>query len=237
MLIIPAIDLKDHKVVRLSQGKMDAAKIYAEDPVAMAGQWVHQGASRIHIVDLNGAFEGKPIHFKDASKIAESYPKIKVQVGGGIRSLETIEKYLDHGVDFCILGTVAIKNPDLVFEACQKFPNKIILGVDAKNGLVSTEGWGEVSEISALDIIDKFKDCSLESVIYTDIAKDGMLSGMNLEQIEQMKAGCFPVIASGGLTSLNDIKSLQKMGEIHGVIAGKAIYEHKFSLKEAIDLC
>lgn len=234
MLIIPAIDMKNHQAVRLKQGRMEAATIYADSTLAMAEQWIGQGAKRLHLVDLNGAFEGKPVHFEDVTAIAKKFPQIPIEIGGGIRTLETMQKYFDAGVSFCILGTVAIKNPDLVFEATKKFPGKIILGLDAKNGLVATEGWDETSQTKAIDVARRFAGCAIESVIYTDIAKDGMLSGMNLEQIAAMKTCGFPVIASGGLTSLDDIRALKAIGDLHGVIAGKAIYENRFSVAEAI---
>ncbi len=234
MLIIPAIDMKDHQAVRLKQGRMEDVTIYADSTLAMAEQWIEQGAKRLHLVDLNGAFEGKPVHFDDVTAIAKKFPNIPIEIGGGIRTLETIQKYLDAGVSFCILGTVALKNPDLVFAACQKFPSQIILGIDAKNGLVATEGWDKTSQTKALDVAKRFAGCAIESVIYTDIAKDGMLAGMNLEQIMAMKTCGFPIIASGGLTALDDIRELKKIGDLHGVIAGKAIYENRFSVAEAI---
>lgn len=234
MLIIPAIDMKDHQAVRLKQGRMEDATVYADSTLAMAEQWIAQGAKRLHLVDLNGAFAGLPIHFDDVTAIAKKFPHVPIEIGGGIRTLETMKRYFDAGVSFCILGTVAIKNPDLVFEACKSFAGKIILGIDAKNGMVATEGWGETSSTTALEVARRFAGCAIESVIYTDIAKDGMLAGMNLEQIAAMKACGFPVIASGGLTELNDIRALKQIGGLHGVIAGKAIYENRFSVAEAI---
>jgi phosphoribosylformimino-5-aminoimidazole carboxamide ribotide isomerase len=238
MQVIPAIDMMNHQVVRLKQGRLDDATIYSDSVLKMAEQWIEQGATRLHLVDLNGAFEGKPVHFKEISAVTKKFPQIKIEVGGGIRDLATIQRYIDAGVHFCILGTVAVKNPDIVFKASEAFPQQIVLGVDAKNGMVATEGWDEASAVSALDLTSKFHDCAIESIIYTDIAKDGMLVGMNLEEITKMKACGFPVIASGGLTSLDDIRSLKKIGDLHGVIAGKAIYEDRFTVKEAIEaLC
>lgn len=237
MLIIPAIDLKDHQVVRLSQGKMGEAKIYSDNAVLMAEEWVKQGAKRLHCVDLNGAFEGKPIHFKEVKEIAEAFPEIKIEVGGGIRNLEALKRYFDCGVSHCIVGTAALKNPELLDEACEKFPKKIILGIDAKNGFVAAEGWGETSRISALDLAKKFKDKKISEVIYTDISKDGMMGGMNFEAIRQMaESAPFPIIASGGLTSLGDIKELKKIKNVSGVIAGKALYEGTIDLREAISV-
>lgn len=235
MLVIPAIDLKDHQVVRLSQGKMGEVKIYSDNAVLMAEEWVKQGAKRLHCVDLNGAFEGKPIHFKEVQEIAEAFPEIKIEVGGGIRNLETLKRYFDCGVSHCILGTAALKNPELLEEACHQFPKKIILGIDAKNGFVAAEGWGETSRISALDLAKKFKGKKISEIIYTDISKDGMMSGMNFEAIRQMaEVSPFPIIGSGGLTSLEDIKELKKIKNVSGVIAGKALYEGTIDLREAI---
>ncbi len=237
MLIIPAIDLKDHQVVRLSQGKMGEAKVYADNPVMIAGDWINQGAKRIHLVDLNGAFEGKPVHFDEVQQIATAFPEVKIEIGGGIRNLETIQKYIDCGVHYCILGTAAIKNPSLLKEACKKFPKKIILGIDAKDGLVATDGWDKTSHKKAIDLVKEFVDEEIESIIYTDIAKDGMLKGMNHNSIAEMaEVSPFPIIASGGLTSLEDIEKLTKVKNILGVIAGKALYENKFTLKEAIKI-
>lgn len=233
MIIIPAIDLKDHHVVRLSQGRMGEAKVYSDDPVAVAKKWVKAGAQRIHIVDLNGAFEGKPIHFDEVKNICHAFPKIKIEIGGGIRDLKTSERYFQSGASYCIFGTSAVKNPQLIVEATQKFPEKIILGIDAKGGMVAVEGWGEVSKIAASDLVKKFT--KIESVIYTDISKDGMMQGMSFEQIKKMAAASrFPIIASGGFTSLKDIGELKKISNILGVIAGKALYEGLVDLKEAI---
>lgn len=234
MMIIPAIDMKDHQAVRLKQGRMVDATVYSDSIVAMAEKWIGQGARRLHLVDLNGAFAGKPVHFTDVAEVAKKFPEVKIEIGGGIRELATLQKYFDHGVSYCILGTAAIKQPELVTQAAQAFPGKIILGVDANNGKVATEGWDEASTHRALDVAQRFQGLAIESVIYTDIAKDGMLEGMNLEQIREMKKCGFPLIASGGLTSLDDIRQLQEMGDLHGVIAGKAIYEGKFSVAEAI---
>lgn len=237
MLIIPAIDLKDHKVVRLSQGMMDQSKVYSDDPVFMAGHWIDFGIKRIHLVDLNGAFEGSPVHFDVVEAIAKKYPVIEIEIGGGIRSMDTIERYFNAGARYCILGTVALKKPELLMEASAKYPGKIILGIDAKNGYVATEGWADVSQVKATDIVQKFATCAIESVIYTDIAKDGMLKGMSYDQIEIMaNSSPFPIIGSGGLTSLDDIKRLKTMKNILGIIAGKALYEGKIDLKDAIQL-
>src|SRR3990167_1632222 len=235
MQILPAIDLKDHKVVRLSQGKMGTAKIYSEDILLVSKRWVDAGATRLHLVDLNGAFEGKPVHFDEVKKLLHSFPSVQFEIGGGIRSIETIKKYFQTGVHFCILGTVALKNPELLKEAVSLFPSKIILGVDAKAGMVATEGWDEVSQLKATSLAKKCESLSLESIIFTDVAKDGMMQGMSLESIAEMaQASAIPIIASGGFTSLEDIKALKKIKNVKGVIAGKALYEGLVDLKEAI---
>jgi len=242
MIIIPAIDLKDGQVVRLKQGKMEDCVAYNQDPVAQATHWINAmqesgQESRLHLVDLNGAFEGKPVHFDLIRQIALQNPETKIEIGGGIRNLQTIKQYLDCGVTFCILGTAAVKNPDFLKEACENFPGNIILGLDAKNGLVATDGWDKTSSIKATELIQKFSGLNIESIIYTDIAKDGMLAGMNHDSIRDMATQSpFPIIGSGGLTSLEDIKELKKIPNIMGVIAGKAIYENLFTLEEAIAL-
>lgn len=233
--VIPAIDLKDHSVVRLSKGIMESAKVYEKDPLAVARRWVEAGTKRLHLVDLNGAFAGKPIHFDTVASIAKNFPKLEIEIGGGIRDLKTIREYIESGVTYCILGTAAIKNPELLKEACKAYPNRIILGIDAKSGKASAEGWGDDSSISAIELANRFSGQAIESIIYTDIAKDGMMSGMNLESIREMaQEAPFPIIASGGLTSLNDIRELKKIPNVPGVIAGKAIYEGVFTLQEAI---
>lgn len=235
--IIPAIDMKDHQVVRLSQGKMDDSIVYADNPVDMAKHWFDKGTTRLHLVDLNGAFEGKPVHFQEVEQISKKCPDLKIEVGGGIRNIKNVDDYMNSGVDFCIIGTAAIKDPDFLRLACEKYPEKIILGIDAKNGMVATHGWDEVSELSAVDLAHQFKDSAIESIIYTDIAKDGMLKGMNFKEIEKMASESkFPIIASGGLTNLSDISELLKYKNVSGVIAGKALYEKRFDLEEALGL-
>lgn len=236
MLIIPAIDMKDHQVVRLKQGRLQDATLYRDSIVEQARLFAEQGATRLHLVDLNGAFVGQPVHLDEISTIVKNFPMLKIQVGGGIRDLATIQKYFSIGVSFCILGTVAVKNPELLKEAAQKFPGRIILGVDARDGLVATEGWDKTSQEPAAELVKKFSGCAFESVIYTDIAKDGMLAGMNFYSIRQMQDQCgFPLVASGGLSSLEDLRELKKIG-VHGVIAGKAIYEGRFTLSEALKI-
>lgn len=234
MLIIPAIDMKDHKVVRLVQGRMNESSVYSHSIVKTAEKWIQEGANRLHLVDLNGAFEGKPIHFDAVAEVVQAFPCVELEVGGGIRELKTIERYFDLGVTYCILGTSAVQDPELMKTAARKFPKQMILGVDAKDGKVAIRGWDETSTVTALELTKQFQDVSIESVIYTDVSKDGMLCGMNFKKIKEMKACGVPVIASGGLTTLDDIDELKKMDGIHGVIAGKAIYEGRFSVKDAI---
>lgn len=227
--------MKDHSVVRLQQGRMDKARVYSDCVVQVAQKWIDEGAERLHLVDLNGAFLGKSMHFADISRIRKKFPKIKIEVGGGIRDEQTLQKYFAVGVDFCILGTVAVHKKDVVIKACEKFPGRIILAVDAKDEFVATQGWDDVSKVSAFDLVKSFKGLKIESVIYTDVAKDGMLQGMNFQKIKEMQCCGFPLIASGGLSTVDDIKKLRKMG-VFGVIAGKALYEGKLLLTEALKI-
>ena len=236
MLVIPAIDLKDGQCVRLKQGRMDDATSYGDDPVAMAARWVEAGARRLHLVDLNGAFEGKPVNGEAVTAIARAYPKLPIQIGGGIRSAETIEHYLDAGVSYVIIGTKAVKEPDFVTEMCRAFPGHVIVGLDAKDGFVATDGWAEVSTMKATDLAKRFADDGVSSIVYTDIARDGMMQGVNVEATAQLaREGGLPVIASGGVTNLDDIKSLCDVADsgILGAITGRAIYEGSLDVAEA----
>lgn len=235
MHVIPAIDMKDGRVVRLKQGCMNEATVYSLSIAEQAQEWIVQGAKRLHLVDLNGAFEGRPRHFDAIAAVALQNPDVVLEVGGGIRDLATIKKYDDHGVRLFILGTAAVKNPSFVEEACTQFPGRIILGVDARAGFVATDGWASASREIALDVIQRFSACCLESVIYTDIRQDGMLTGINLIETRKIMTCGFPVIASGGLSSLDDICRLKEM-VAYGVIAGKALYEGRFLLKDAIKI-
>ena len=208
MLIIPAIDMKDHKVVRLKQGDMDQSIVYNECVTNQAEKWIAMGAKRLHLVDLNGAFEGQPVHFDEIEKIAKAYPGVKIQVGGGIRNAETMKRYYDVGVHACILGTIAVKDPDFVKNVCESFPGRVILGLDAKDGLVRVEGWAGKTEINAFEFVEQFHGLELDSIVYTDISKDGMLSGMNHEGLRRMQEKGIPLIASGGLTGEEDLDFL-----------------------------
>ena len=240
MLIIPAIDLKDGQCVRLRQGEMGDATVYGSDPVEMAARWVEQGARRLHLVDLNGAFDGKPVNGEAVMAIAKAYPDLPIQIGGGIRSLHTIEQYLAAGVNYVIIGTKAVKEPDFVTEACKEFPGAVIVGLDAKDGLVATDGWAEVSNIQAAELAKRFEQDGVSSIVYTDISRDGMMQGVNVDATVAMaQASSLPVIASGGVTNMDDIRALQKVAEagILGAITGRAIYEGELDLAEAQRFC
>jgi phosphoribosylformimino-5-aminoimidazole carboxamide ribotide isomerase len=240
MLIIPAIDLKDGACVRLRQGRMDDSTVFSDDPVAMAGRWVDAGARRLHLVDLNGAFAGEPVNGGVVKAIAEAYPHLPIQIGGGIRDLKTIEAYIKAGVKYLIIGTKAVKEPAFVAEACKAFPGHIIVGLDAKNGLVATDGWAEVSTVKATDLAKRFEQDGVSSIVYTDIDRDGMMQGVNVEATVAMaQASSIPVIASGGITNMDDIKKLQAMAHkgILGAITGRAIYEGTLNVAEAQAYC
>ncbi|RPE67521.1 1-(5-phosphoribosyl)-5-[(5-phosphoribosylamino)methylideneamino] imidazole-4-carboxamide isomerase [Tibeticola sediminis] len=228
MQLIPAIDLKDGHCVRLKQGDMDQATTFGEDPAAMARKWVDEGARRLHLVDLNGAFAGKPKnHAAVKAILAEVGEDIPVQLGGGIRDLDTIEQYIDAGLRWVIIGTAAVKNPGFLKEACIAFGGHIIVGLDAKDGKVATDGWSKLTGHEVLDLAKKFEDWGVESIIYTDIGRDGMLTGINIDATVRLAQGLtIPVIASGGLSSMADVEALcavEKEG-IEGVICGRAIY-------------
>ena len=240
MLIIPAIDLKDGQCVRLRQGLMEDSTVFSDDPVAMARRWVDAGCRRLHLVDLNGAFAGEPVNGEVVTAIAAAYPDLPVQIGGGIRSLETIEHYVKAGVSYVILGTKAVKEPAFVAQACAAFPGKVIVGLDAKDGLVATDGWAEVSEVRATDLAKQFESAGVSAIVYTDIARDGMMQGVNVEATVAMaQASSIPVIASGGITNLDDIKGLLAVADqgICGAITGRAIYEGTLDVAEAQRLC
>ena len=229
MLIIPAIDLKDGQCVRLKQGEMDSATVFSSNPADMAGKWLASGARRLHLVDLNGAFAGKPVNEAAIKAIVNAVgDEIPVQLGGGIRDLDTIERYLDDGITYIIIGSAAVKNPGFLHDACTAFPGHIIVGLDAKDGKVAVEGWSKVTHHDVIDLAMKFQDYGVEGVVYTDIGRDGMLSGVNIEAtVKLAQALTIPVIASGGIANLKDIKALCKVeGEgIMGAITGRAIYE------------
>ena len=238
MLIIPAIDIKDGHCVRLRQGDMQDSTTYSEDPGAMARQWLDQGASRLHVVDLNGAVAGKPKNEPAIRKIVEAVgDSIPVQLGGGIRDLDTIERYLDLGVSYVIIGTAAVKNPGFLQDACTAFSGHIIVGLDAKDGKVAVEGWSKMTGHDVTDLALKFQDYGVEAVVYTDIGRDGMLSGINIDAtVKLARVLRIPVIASGGLTGLADVEALCKVESegISGVIAGTSIYKGTLDFKAAL---
>lgn len=240
MLVIPAIDLKDGHCVRLKQGDMDQATQFSDNPAQMARHWKELGAERLHLVDLNGAFAGKPVN-EGAIKsiIAELGDDVPIQLGGGIRSLEVIERYLDDGVTWVIIGTAAVKNPGFLHEACDAFPGHIMVGLDARDGKVAVDGWSKLTGHDVIDLAVRFQDYGVESIIYTDIGQDGMLSGVNIEStVKLAQALHIPVIASGGVANLTDIEALCKVQDegIEGVITGRAVYEGTLDFKAAVAL-
>ena len=237
MLLIPAIDLKDGHCVRLKQGDMDQSTLFSEDPAAMARKWVQAGARRLHLVDLNGAFAGKPQnHAAIKAILREVGDEIPVQLGGGIRDLDTIERYIDDGLRYVIIGTAAVKNPGFLKDACVAFGGHIIVGLDAKDGKVATDGWSKMSGHEVIDLAKKFEAYGVESIIYTDIGRDGMMGGINIDAtVKLAQAVKIPVIASGGLHNIGDVEALcavQAEG-IEGVICGRSIYEGTIDLAQA----
>ncbi len=238
MIVIPAIDLKDGKCVRLEQGLMERDTIYSDDPAATARHWQEEGGELLHIVDLDGAFAGEPKNRAAIEQIVKAID-IPAQLGGGIRDLATIEAYLALGLSRVIIGTAAQRTPELVTEACRCFPGQIVVGIDAKNGMVAVQGWAEVTGITAVELAKKFAGDGVAAIIYTDIARDGMLQGPNLEATRTLaQAAGIPVIASGGVSSLKDIENLLAIEQygVTGVITGKAIYSGALNLREAVAL-
>jgi len=236
MLVIPAIDLKNGKCVRLRQGRMNEDTVFSDDPVAVADRWVAAGARRLHIVDLNGAFAGRPINAGVIEAIVKAHPELPVQVGGGIRDEETIQAYLDAGVRYVILGTKAVNVPHFVGDICAEFPGHVIIGLDAKDGKVAIDGWSKLSGHDVIDLAQRFQDEGVDAIVYTDIGRDGMLSGVNIDATLRLAQSIsIPVIASGGITNLDDIRRLCEI-EGHGIvgaITGRAIYEGTLDLAEA----
>ena len=236
MIVIPAVDLKDGRCVRLSQGRMDQESVYSENPVEMAKHWESKGAERLHVVDLNGAVMGRPFHQSLIKEIAKSI-HIPVEVGGGIRDLETIENYLSSGVEWVILGTVALRNRSLVEEACRQFPRKVILGIDARRGKVAIQGWKEEVSLEAIELAKQFEGLGLSAIIFTDIERDGMSTGLNSEMTGALaRSISIPVIASGGVSRIEDIEHLLDLESdgVIGVITGRALYTGRLDLEEAI---
>jgi phosphoribosylformimino-5-aminoimidazole carboxamide ribotide isomerase len=238
MLIIPAIDIKDGQCVRLKQGDMKSATVFSDDAGATAHHWVDAGAKRLHVVDLNGAFAGKPRNAAAIKAIVGAVGNdIPIQLGGGIRDLETVERYLDDGITYIVIGTAAVKNPGFLHEACDAFPGHIIVGLDARDGKVATDGWSKLTGHDVIDLAKRFQDYGVEAVIYTDIGRDGMMTGINIEATVRLaKALTVPVIASGGLNSLDDVKRLCAVEDegIAGAITGRAVYEGTLDFKKAL---
>jgi phosphoribosylformimino-5-aminoimidazole carboxamide ribotide isomerase len=235
MLLIPAIDLKDGRCVRLRQGRMEDETVFSDDPVEIAARWVAAGAKRLHLVDLNGAFAGAPVNGDAIRAIAAAFPDLPLQVGGGIRDEHTIAAYLEVGVRWCIIGTQAVKEPDLVTRACSTFAGHIIVGLDAKDGQVAINGWAEVTDWRVEELSARFQDDGVDAIVYTDIGRDGMLSGPNVDATRQLaEAIGTPVIASGGITTIDDVRALAAVASagIMGAITGRAIYEGTLDFAE-----
>ncbi|MDH3526710.1 MAG: 1-(5-phosphoribosyl)-5-[(5-phosphoribosylamino)methylideneamino]imidazole-4-carboxamide isomerase [Gammaproteobacteria bacterium] len=239
MLLIPAIDLKDGKCVRLRQGRMEDETVFGDDPVEVARRWVDAGARRLHMVDLNGAFAGKPVNAAVIKAVAEAFPDLPIQVGGGIRDEDTVQAYLDAGVQYAIIGTKAVSAPHFVNDLCLEFPGHIIVGLDAKDGKVAIDGWSKLSHHSAIDMAQRFEHDGVEAIVFTDIGRDGMMSGVNVDStVELARAIHIPVIASGGITNIDDIRALCEVADegIMGAITGRALYEGTLDLAEAQQL-
>lgn len=236
MMLYPAIDLKDGTCVRLKRGLMEEATVFNEDPAAQAKLFEEEGCPWLHVVDLNGAFDGKSTN-EAAVRAIRNAVNMKMQLGGGIRSLEAIDAWLEAGVDRVILGTAALKQPQLVKDAAKAFPGKIAVGIDAKGGMVAVEGWAEVSDVNATDLARKFEDAGVAAIIYTDIARDGVMGGPNLEETAALAGAVkIPVILSGGVSSIIDLAAIKQMHVLAGVIVGRALYEGAFTPREALDI-
>jgi phosphoribosylformimino-5-aminoimidazole carboxamide ribotide isomerase len=244
MLVIPAIDLKDGKCVRLRQGRMEDETVFGDDPVEVAQRWVEAGARRLHMVDLNGAFAGKPVNAGAIKAVAEAFPDLPIQVGGGIRDEDTVAAYLEAGVQYTIIGTRAVSTPHFINDLCLEFPGHILVGLDAKEGRIAIDGWSKLSHHSAIDMARRFEQDGVEAIVFTDIGRDGMMSGVNVEStLKLAQSITIPVIASGGITNLDDIRALCAVSDegIMGAITGRALYEGSLDLaaaqKLADDLC
>jgi phosphoribosylformimino-5-aminoimidazole carboxamide ribotide isomerase len=235
VLVIPAIDLKDWRCVRLRQGDMAAETVYSNDVTEVANRWQQKGAGLIHVVDLNGAVDGEPKNLPHIESIMKAV-RVEVQVGGGIRTIDTVRRYLNAGVSRVVLGTAALTNRTLLNLACQEFPQRIVLGLDARDGRIAVKGWTAVSDVKAIDLLKELSGCAIAAVVYTDIARDGMLNGPNLLALKEIaEFSSFPLIASGGISSLEDLKSVQSVGpKIEGAIIGKALYDGKLDYQAAV---
>ena len=241
--MIPAIDFKDGKVVNLKQGRLEESTIYSGDPVGMAERWVSKGCERLHLVDLDGAFDGQPRNAKSINNIAKNHPGLIIQLGGGVRSAEVIESYLNAGVDYLIIGTKAVESPEFVGQMCERFPGHILVGLDGLDGMVAINGWKEVTDSSVRNLAKRFEGDGINGIVYTDIGKDGMMEGLNLTAtIDLATSVNVPIIASGGVRDLRDVQALIEAdelseGNITGVITGRAIYEGTLDLEQAINCC
>jgi phosphoribosylformimino-5-aminoimidazole carboxamide ribotide isomerase len=235
MLLIPAIDLKEGKCVRLRQGDMNETTVFSDQPVEVARRWVEAGARRLHVVDLDGAFKGEPVNAEVIHDIAETFPDLPIQVGGGIRNEASVDVYIQAGVRFVIIGTQAVKEPHFISDLCVEFPTHIIVGLDARDGKVATDGWSKLSKHDAVDMARHFEEDGVEAIIYTDIARDGMMQGVNIEAtVELAEAINIPVIASGGIKNIENVKKLAAVSDsgIIGAITGRAIYEGTMDFAE-----
>lgn len=238
MIVIPAIDIKNGKCVRLLQGRMDAETVFSDDPAAMGSRWEEQGAELIHVVDLDGAVGKRPVNLETIRLIIDRVG-VPIQVGGGVRDIETIRMYMEQGVSRVVIGTEAIKNPDLVKAACREFPDRIVVGIDAKGGKVAIEGWTKTTEVTAIELARQFEGCGVAAVNFTDIERDGMRTGPNLKETEKLaRSISIPVVASGGVSSIEDIKNLLPLeaAGVVGVITGRALYDGSLDLRAAIDI-
>ncbi|MBW1786460.1 MAG: 1-(5-phosphoribosyl)-5-[(5-phosphoribosylamino)methylideneamino]imidazole-4-carboxamide isomerase [Deltaproteobacteria bacterium] len=239
MIVIPAIDLKDGRCVRLKQGRMSDETVFSDVPEEMAVRWYEQGAERLHLVDLNGAVQGKPVNMAAIKRIVSSIP-IPVELGGGIRDMPTLEAYMDLGLQFIILGTAAHKNPEFASQACEAFPGRIIIGIDARGDRVAVEGWTEEVDLTPVELAGRFEEAGAAAVVYTDIRRDGMRTGPNVAATERLaKAIRVPVIASGGISDLSDVERIASLGPagVMGMITGRALYDGSLDLARAVDLC
>jgi phosphoribosylformimino-5-aminoimidazole carboxamide ribotide isomerase len=244
MLVIPAIDLKDGKCVRLRQGRMEDETVFGDDPVEVAQRWVDAGARRLHMVDLNGAFAGKPVNAGVIKAVAEAFPDLPIQVGGGIRDEDTVAAYLEAGVQYTIIGTKAVSTPHFINDLCLEFPGHILVGLDAREGRIAIDGWSKLSHHSAIDMARRFEQDGVEAIVFTDIGRDGMMTGANVDSTVRLaQAITIPVIASGGITNMDDIRALCAVSDegIIGAITGRALYEGALDLavaqKLADELC
>ena len=237
MLVIPAIDLKEGKCVRLREGKMDEETIFSNDPLSTAASWFSQGAELLHIVDLDGAVSGKPMNQEIIFDIASQFPEKRIQIGGGIRNFQSATQYLEQGIERVIMGTAAVEDPEMLREFCNSYPNRLVLGIDALHGQVKTQGWLKGSSITPLELVKDFDGEPIAAVIFTDISKDGMMSGPNVNAtLELAKQTDIPVIASGGVSSLEHLKQLSYENILFGAICGRALYESAFTYSEALEV-